>query len=53
MYGERGVLVTPSRLHASDQGARCFSFDSSVALAMCSYEVKEGGGGGGGGISMK
>ena len=64
MYGERGVLVTPSRVHASDQGAKCFSLDSSVALVICSYErgrevggmggrEREGGGGregeGGGG----
>ena len=39
------MLVTPSRVHASDQGAKCFSLDSSVALVMCSYEggEKEGG----------
>ena len=30
--------MTPSRVHASDQGAKCFSLDSSVALVMCSYE---------------
>ena len=41
MYGERGVLVTSSRVHASDQGAKCFSLDSSVALVMCSYEEGE------------
>ena len=46
MYGERGVLVTSSRVHASDQGAKCFSLDSSVALVMCSYEEGEREGGG-------
>ena len=39
------MLVTPSRVHASDQGAKCFSLDSSVALGMCSYEGGEREGG--------